>query len=159
MCDKCDNTNNWKFCPYCGHELPNKDKPVITQQKFDEIFLDMLRKANKVVWLNDDGNKSDFPTWNFDLSDENGVWMFYISLNPTDPAFWFSYNRVYKFFNEQYGLKTSDIQLLMKHQLRRIFNMVGVTPNWLKFRPAKSLNRLFNMNEVTPALHQYCRMH
>lgn len=140
MCDTCDNTNNWKFCPYCGHELhkeSSEDKPVMSQETFDEIFLDMLKKANKVVWLNYDGNKSDIPTWNFDLSDENGVWMFYISLNPSAPVFWFSYNRVYKIFNEQFGLVLSDVQLLMKHQLKR----------------------LFNGNEVTPSLQQYCRMH
>lgn len=139
MCDKCDNTNNWKFCPYCGHEL-HKDsseyKPVMTQETFDEIFLDMFKKANKVCWLDYDGNKSVIPTWNFNLSDENGVWMFYIGLNMAAPVFWYSY-QVYKFFNEQYGLVLSDIQLLMKHQL----------------------NRLFNGNEVTPSLHQYFRMH
>ena len=49
MCDKCNITNNRKFCSYCGHELPNEDKKVITQEKFDEIFLDMLSKAKKVV--------------------------------------------------------------------------------------------------------------
>lgn len=31
MCEKCDNTNNWKFCPYCGNELPNEDNTPMTQ--------------------------------------------------------------------------------------------------------------------------------
>lgn len=49
MCDKCNITNNRKFCSYCGNELLNEDKKVMTQEKFDEIFLDMLSKAMKVV--------------------------------------------------------------------------------------------------------------
>ena len=135
MCDKCNNTNNWKFCPYCGHELPTEDKAVITQETFDAIFLDMLRKANNVFWLNDAGKKSDIPTCNFDLRDDDGVWMFYISLKPTKPAFWFSHTKVYKVFNEQYGLKEVDVQRLMKNQMKLIFNMDEVTPERYRFRP------------------------
>jgi len=136
MCEKCDNTNNWKFCPYCGHELPNEGKTVMTQETFDAIFLDMLRKANKVVWLNDDGNKSDIPTCNFDMRDDDGVWMFYISMKPTNPAFWFSYYRVYNVFNRQYGLNDVDIKRLMKNQLKLLFNMDGVTPGLARRSPA-----------------------
>lgn len=150
MFEKCDNTNNGNFCPYCGHELPNEDNTVVTQETFDAIFRGMLRKANTVVWLDDAGNKSDIPTCNFDLRDDNGVWMFYISLNPTSPTFWFSYLRVYKFFNENYGLETGDIQLLMKHQLKRIFNMNGVTPLYGYKRGAFLLQRVFKMDGVTP---------
>ena len=128
MCDKCDNTNNWKFCPYCGHELPIEDKTVMTQEKFDEIFLDMLRKASKVVWLTDSGKTTDIPTCRFALLNTDNEWMFTINLNKKTPGFWCSIGRVLKVFTEQYGLKGVDIQRLMKNQLNLLFNMDEVTP-------------------------------
>ena len=132
MCDKCDNTNNWKFCPYCGHELhkePQEDKTEMTQERFDEIFLGMLRKANKIVWVNNTGTPSDIPTCNFDMRNADGEWMFYIRLKTENPAFWFSYARVLMVFTEQYGLKYEDVQRLMKNQLKILFNMDDVTPS------------------------------
>ena len=128
MCDKCNNTNNWKFCPYCGNELPNEDNTVVTQETFDAIFLDMLRKANKVVWLTDDGKKTDIPTCRFALFNTDNEWMFTINLNKKTPEFWCSIARVLKVFTEQYGLKGVDIQRLMKNQLKLLFNMDEVTP-------------------------------
>ena len=129
MCHKCDNANNWKFCPYCGHELPNEGNTVMTQETFDAIFLDMLRKANKVVWYDAFGVKSDIPTCTFALINTDNEWMFIISLNKKKPVFWYSYKRVFRVLNKQEGLKEVDIQRLMKNQLKRLFNMYGVTPN------------------------------
>ena len=137
MCDKCNNKNNWKFCPYCGHELPNEDNTVMTQETFDAIFLDMLRKANKVVWYDALGSKSYIPTCTFSLMNSDNEWMFSISLNKEKPVFWYSYKRVFRVLNKREGLKEVDIQRLMKNQLKRLFNMDGVTPaflydsNWL----------------------------
>lgn len=128
MCDKCDNTNNWKFCPYCGHELTAEGKTVMSQETFDAIFLDMLRKANKVAWFDNSGNKSDIPTCRFALMNTDNEWMFIISLNKESPEFWYSHARVFKVLNKQYGLKEVDLQRLMKLQLKRLFNMDGVTP-------------------------------
>ena len=128
MCETCDNTNNWKFCPYGGHELPNADNTVVTQETFDAIFLDMLRKANKVVWLTDAGKKTDIPTCRFALFNTDNEWMFTINLNKKTPEFWCSITRVLKVFTEQYGLKGVDIQRLMKNQLKLLFNMDEVTP-------------------------------
>lgn len=131
MCDNCYNTNNWNFCPYCGHEIhkeSSEDKAEMTQEKFDEIFLGMLRKANKVVWLNDAGTQSDIPTCSFDLRNADGEWMFYIRLQPAKPAFWFSFERVRMVFTKQYGLSYDEIQRLMKNQLKTLFNMDAVTP-------------------------------
>lgn len=135
MCKKCNKTNKWTFCPYCGNKLrkePQKDKTErMTQEKFDEIFLEMLRKPNRVVWINNTGEKSDIPTCNFDMLDDNGLWMFYISMNPTKPEFLFSSRQVGKVFMLQYGLKEVDIQRLMKNQMKLLFNMDGVTPKML----------------------------
>lgn len=130
MCDKCNDKKDWMFCPYCGHELhkeTQEDKPEMTQDKFDEIFLGMLRKANKVVWYNDAGEESDVPTCSFMLNNAAGKFMFNISLD-SKPIFYYSYYRVYKVFNEQYDLDEDDIRRLMKKQLKLLFNMDGVTP-------------------------------
>ena len=121
---------DWMFCPYCGHELhkeTQEDKPEMTQEKFDEIFLDMLRKSSKVVWRNYAGDKSDVPTCSFTLSNADDKFMFDISLG-SKPIFYYSYYRVYKVFNEQYDLNEADIKRLMKKQLKLLFNMDGVTP-------------------------------
>lgn len=137
MCEKCNKTNNWKFCPYCGNELPNEDKTPMTQETFDAIFLDMLRNANKVIWYDAVGAKSDIPTCTFALMNTDNEWMFIISLNKEKPVFWYSYKRVFRVLNKREGLKEVDIQRLMKNQLKRLFNMDGVTPlflydsNWL----------------------------
>lgn len=137
MCEKCNKTNNWKFCPYCGNELPNEDKTPMTQETFDAIFLDMLRNANKVIWYDAVGAKSDIPTCTFALMNTDNEWMFIISLNKENPVFWYSYKRVFRVLNKREGLKEVDIQRLMKNQLKRLFNMDGVTPlflydsNWL----------------------------
>ena len=129
MCEKCNKTNNWKFCPYCGNELPNEDKTPMTQETFDAIFLDMLRKANKVIWYDAFGAKSDIPTSTFALMNTDNEWMFIISLNKEKPVFWYSYKRVFRVLNKREGLKEVDIQRLMKNQLKRLFNMYGVTPH------------------------------
>lgn len=137
MCEKCNKTNNWKFCPYCGNELPNEDKTPMTQETFDAIFLDMLRNANKVIWYDAVGAKSDIPTCTFALMNTDNEWMFIISLNKENPVFWYSYKRVFRVLNKREGVKEVDIQRLMKNQLKRLFNMDGVTPlflydsNWL----------------------------
>lgn len=131
MCDTCDKTNTWRFCPYCGHEIhkaSSEDKAEMTQEKFDELFLCLLRKANKVVWLNDAGTPSDIPTCMFDMRNADGEWMFFVVLKPAKPEFWFSYERVRMVFTEQYGLKHDEIQRLMKNQLKTLFNMDEVTP-------------------------------
>ena len=140
MCEKCDNTNNWKFCPYCGNEInkePQEDKTDMTQDKFDAIFLDMLRKSNRVVWINNSGTKSDLPTCDFELRTDNGSWMFYISLKAGNPKFWFSHYRVRNVFREKYGLTDVDIKRLMKNQLKLLFNMDEVTPEHCVVRLAK----------------------
>lgn len=129
MCEKCNKTNNLKFCPYCGNELPNEDKTPMTQETFEAIFLDMLRKANKVIWYDAFGAKSDIPTCTFALMNTDNEWMFIISLNKEKPVFWYSYKRVFRVLNKREGLKEIDIQRLMKNQLKRLFNMYGVTPH------------------------------
>ena len=101
MCETCDNTNKWKFCPYGGHELPNADNTVVTQETFDAIFLDMLRKANKVVWLTDAGKKTDIPTCRFALFNTDNEWMFTINLNKKGPEVGCSSARVVKVVTEQ----------------------------------------------------------
>ena len=128
MCEKCNKTNNWKFCPYCGNELPNEDKTPMTQETFDAIFLDMLRNANKVIWYDAVGAKSDIPTCTFALMNTDNEWMFIISLNKENPVFLYSYKRVFRVLNKREGVKEVDIQRLMKNQLKRLFNMDGVTP-------------------------------
>ncbi len=133
MCDKCSTTNEWKVCPYCGHELSSENKPVMTQDKFDEIFLGMLRNANTVVWHKDDWDVSDIPTCSFTLRNPGGAWMFYIRLASRNPIFMYSFNLVFKVFRDQYGLAEEDIQRLMKNQMKILFNMDGVTPRKTTF--------------------------
>ena len=131
MCEQCNTDNEWKFCPYCGHELrtePQENKTGLTQDEFDRIFLGMLRNANKVVWYNSAGAETDIPTCRFILRNPNGEWMFDVMLDPAKPRFVYSFFRVHMYFIKHYGLEPAEIQRLMKYQLKRLFNMDGVTP-------------------------------
>jgi hypothetical protein len=102
----------------------------MTQDKFDKIFLDMLKNANKVVWIKSNRGESDIPTCNFELRNAKNEWMFDIQLDSVNPRFWYSYYRVYKVFNEQYGLEQDEIHRLMQKQLNLLFKMKDVTPTW-----------------------------
>lgn len=128
MCEKCDNITDFKYCPYCGEELKKKKKKEITQEKFDEIFLDMLKSYNKIVWLDEYCGVSVIPTCRFQLRKSNDECIFDINLDPNDSHFWFSYDRVLSIFKNDYCLEYHDIQRLMKHQMGKLFKMNDVTP-------------------------------
>ena len=137
MCETCNDKDDWKFCPYCGHKLQSgneqrENKRTLSQEEFDAIFLGLLRNANTVVWHKDDCNVSDVPTCNFTLRNSEGAWMFYIRLSSKTPIFMYSYHFVYKYFYEL-GLTEGDIQRLMKNQMKILFNMDGVTPRRTTF--------------------------
>lgn len=127
MCNECDATKGWKFCPHCGAELKQETKSPMTQEEFDKIFLGILKDARKVVWLTPNGNESELPTCKFELRNSKDEWMFDIDLNSDEPHFWFSTIRVQKLFSDKYGLQYKDIQVLMKKQLAELFKLNDVT--------------------------------
>lgn len=130
MCEKCDNSKDWKYCPHCGAELNQEPEPKegMTQEEFDKIFLDMMKSASGMHWLDEHGTQSDVPTCRFELYDVDGTWLFDIDLNPASTHFWLSYRRIYEVFEEKYQLQFVDIQRLMHNQLNILFKMHNVTP-------------------------------
>lgn len=128
MYEKCDNITDFKYCPYCGEELKKKKKKEITQEKFDEIFLDMLKSYNKIVWLDKYNRVSDIPTCRFQLRNSHDECIFDINLDTEKPQFLFSYDRVYAIFQRDYELKYNDVQHLMKTQMSKLFKMDKATP-------------------------------
>lgn len=132
MCNECDATKGWKFCPHCGAELKQAAKPEskepMTQEKFDEIFLDILKSYSKIAWIDDNGNESDIPTSRYVLKNAAGEWLFDIDLDPKHQHFWYSATRVTNLFLCRWSLGYRSTRELMKNQLSKRFKMTDPDP-------------------------------
>lgn len=132
MCEECLKNNNWKFCPHCGAKLcqaaKQESKQPMTQEKFDEIFLDLLKKYNRVAWIDEQCGGSDVPTCRFELRDSNDMWGFDVSLDPKNSHFWFSYYRISTMFKNDYGMQEEEVRQLMRNQVSKRFKLSNVEP-------------------------------
>lgn len=129
MCNNCYNKNDWKFCPYCGEELKKSvSHDKMTQEEFDEIFLDLLKSYSKIAWIDDNGNESAIPTSRFVLKNAAGDWLFDIDLDPKNQHFWYSAARVTNLFLCRWSLGYRSTRELMKNQLSKRFKMTDPDP-------------------------------
>lgn len=132
MCEECLKNNNWKFCPHCGAKLcqaaKQESKQPMTQEQFDEIFLDLLKKYNRVAWIDEQYMESDIPTSRYVLKNHRDEWMFYIDLDPKHQRFLYSYYRIFSIFKNEHGLQEEDVRRLMKNQVSKRFNLKNVEP-------------------------------
>lgn len=129
MCEECSKKNNdWKFCPHCGAEFKPESKQPMTEEKFDEIFLDLLKSYSEMAWIDDNGSESDIPTSRYVLKNAEGEWLFDIDLDPKCGHFYFSYTSEWSRLFYTYGLEFKEVKELMKNLISKRFKLIDPTP-------------------------------
>ena len=111
------------------------EKHEVTQEEFDKTFLELLGQCTKTVFLNEPGNKSDLPTNRIELSNADGKWLFDIQFTGKGKHFWVNYIMVWSIFESKYELQYTDIELLMKNQMKQQFGMDDTTPDTWVYSP------------------------
>ena len=66
---------------------------------------------HRTLWYKEDG-------WCFEQDEKNGT-------------LWCQYNRVWSFFEIEYGGNYVDIQSIIRNLMKRHYNLRGLTPSWL----------------------------
>ena len=93
------------------------DKLRYTYEKpFLELMDGMEKRVHpdfphRTLWYKEDG-------WYFEQDEKNGT-------------LWCQYNRVWSFFEIEYGGNYVDIQSIIRNLMKRHYNLRGLTPSWL----------------------------
>ena len=111
------------------------EKTRITQEEFDKAFLELLGKCTKTGFLDARGYPSKVPTNMIRLYDSDNKWMFDIQFTGEHRHFWVNYDRVWSIFESKYELQYTDIELLMKNQMKQQFGMDDTTPDTWVYSP------------------------
>ena len=124
------------------------EKTRITQEEFDKAFLELLGKCTTTTFLYTDLNASKFPTNMIRLADSDNKWMFNICFTGENKHFWVNYDRVWIIFESRYGLQDTDIERLMKNQMKQRFGMDNITPVNLKPGKEVLMKQRFGMDNT-----------
>ena len=126
------------------------EKHKLTQEEFDETFLELLGQCTKKRFLDEKGNESRLPTNRIELRNSNNEWLFDIQFTGKNKHFWVSYYRVWKIFKDTDSLEDEDIKRLMKNQMNIQFGLNDVTPHGDTSYDDLMMNIQFGLNDVTP---------
>ena len=105
------------------------EKHEVTQEEFDKVFLDLLGKCTKTVFLAEYSQKSAVPTNRIELRNDNNEWLFDIQFTGENKHFWVSHYRIWTIFKDKYNLQNDDIERLMKNQMKIRFGLDDLTPS------------------------------
>ena len=122
---KSDSLKSLMLTKFSKEELETQE---VSQEEFDETFLELLGKCTKTVFLDANGNECIVPNNRIDLWNDSGEWMFDIQFTGENRHFWVNYGRVWSIFESRYGLQYNEIQRLMKNQMKLRFGMNDITP-------------------------------
>ena len=100
-----------------------------TKELVKQEILEMLEKyKSNVRFLGENYKVSKYPTYRFKILDENGDWLFIIDYDSKKQRFWYSYHRVWMFFNDKHSINKDDIKEVMKSILEEHLNLKEATP-------------------------------
>ena len=122
---KSDSLKSLMLTKYTKDELEPHE---VTQEEFDKTFLELLGKSTKIMFLNENGYKSNLPTNRIELRKPKDEWMFDICFTGKNKHFWVSYFGVWTIFANTYSLQDDDIERLMKNQVNTLFGLADITP-------------------------------
>ena len=122
---KSDSLKSLMLTKFSKEELETQE---VSQEEFDETFLELLGKCTKTVFLDAHGNECIVPSNRIDLRNDSGEWMFDIQFTGKGKHFWVNYIMVWKIFMDKYDLQGVDIQRLMKNQVVNRFGLNDATP-------------------------------
>jgi len=104
------------------------EESEVSQSEFDNVFLKILGKCDKTVFLDRNGVISTLPTNRMVLRNADDQWMFDIQFTGENKHFWVNRYRIGDILVNKFNLQVVDIQRLMKNQMRIRFGLDDVTP-------------------------------
>ena len=100
-----------------------------TKELVKQEILEMLEKhKSNIRFLSKNSKVSKYPTSSFEILDKNGDWLFTIDYDSKNQRFWYSYHRVWMFFNDKHSINKDDIKEVMKSILEEHLNLKEATP-------------------------------
>ena len=116
------------------NKILEQTKVKDTKELVKQEILEMLEKhKSNVIFLNKNGEVSNYPTSRFEILNGNGEWLFDIDYDSKNQHFWYSYYRILVIFRENYSINYDDFQEVMKSILEEHLNLKGVTPQTNSF--------------------------
>ena len=119
-------------------ELSEQDKLNLLKQLNVKInvkelvkkkLLEMLEKyKSNVRFIRQDNKETNYSTSRFEILNEDNKWLFDIDYDEKNKHFWYSYDRIYKFFTNKYGIEYNDLQEVIESILNEHLNLKGVIP-------------------------------
>ena len=112
-------------------KFSEKDLGIVNvEQQIRNEILEIIKKNIKNIrYLDENGSVSDLPTSRFKILDENGKWLFDISYDEKNKHFWYSQDKIYKFFKSKYNIIYLIFNDIMKDVVKEDFKMDVVTPH------------------------------
>ena len=109
---------------FTKEELEGKTVP--TQEEFNKFFEEnifTLIDNSKTKFLDNNLNISKTPTNRIRLFNSNMAWLFDYDYNNKKQPFWYSFQRVYRIFMNEFSLQDVDRHRLMKSLVEKRFNL------------------------------------
>ena len=110
-------------------ELEGKNIP--TQEEFNKFFEENifpLIDYSKTKFLDRNNNVSETPTSRIELRNSKDAWLFDYDYNNKKQPFWYSFQRVYRIFMNEFSLQDVDRHRLMKSLVEKYFNLKDTLP-------------------------------
>ena len=101
-------------------------KPIPTQEEFNKFFEENifpLIDYSKTKFLDRNNNVSETPTSRIELRNSKDAWLFDYDYNNKKQPFWYSFQRVYRIFMNEFSLQDVDRHRLMKSLVEKRFNL------------------------------------
>ena len=105
-------------------ELEGKNIP--SQEEFNKFFEENifpLIDYSKTKFLDRNNNVSETPTSRIELRNSKDAWLFDYDYNNKKQPFWYSFQRVYRIFMNEFSLQDVDRHRLMKSLVEKRFNL------------------------------------
>ena len=109
---------------FTKEELEGKKLPSHEEfNKFFEENIFPLIDYSKTKFLDRNNNVSETPTSRIELRNSKDAWLFDYDYNNKKQPFWYSFQRVYRIFMNEFSLQDVDRHRLMKSLVEKRFNL------------------------------------